>query len=174
MLFLHVLIVAVFIFAFVRGYIKGFVVAIGSLVGIILAIYISKWCNPSATLVFEDWFGFPPVVAKPLAYAGVFIALCFIFYLLTKLLDKVVETSLLNGTNKFLGIFFYLLKYALIISLFLNVFEAIDSGNKLIAKSKKESSPVYYPLQKLVPTIIPFIDFSDFVGAKSFSPEKQN
>ncbi len=164
MLFLHILIIAVFIFAVVRGYIKGFVVAIGSFAGIVLAIYISKWCNFSATLVFENWFGFPQTVAKPFAYAGVFIILCFVFYLLVKLLDKIIETSLLNWMNKSLGIFFYLLKYALIISLFLCVFEAIDSSNKLISKSAKEQSSFYYPLQKFLPTIIPFIDFEDFTS----------
>jgi membrane protein required for colicin V production len=59
----------------------------------------------------------------------------------------------LGGLNKFLGGLFGALKYALIVSVLLNVFDAMDSRFPLIKAKTKEESIGYKPLLKFAPKL---------------------
>ncbi len=59
----------------------------------------------------------------------------------------------LGGLNKLLGGFFGGLKYALIVSVLLNVFDAIDSKFPIVEPETKSNSFGYKPMLKLAPAL---------------------
>ena len=69
------------------------------------------------------------------------------------MLDKVFDSMSLGGLNKFLGGLFGALKYALIVSILLNVFDALDSRFPIIKAKTKAESIGYKPLLKLAPAL---------------------
>jgi membrane protein required for colicin V production len=69
------------------------------------------------------------------------------------MLDKMFDSISLGGLNKLLGGVFGALKFALIVSVLLNVFDAIDSRFSIISKETKENSIGYNPLMKLGPKL---------------------
>ena len=73
--------------------------------------------------------------------------------ILAKSLDKLFDSVSLGGLNKFMGGVFGALKYALIISVIINVFDVIDSKFSIVNPETKTSSIVYNPMLKLAPKL---------------------
>jgi membrane protein required for colicin V production len=61
-------------------------------------------------------------------------------------------------TNRLLGALLAIFKYALVLSIFLNVYQNLDKKEKIISKTRKQSSALYYPVTNLVPKIMPYVD----------------
>jgi len=63
------------------------------------------------------------------------------------------DSIALGGLNKFLGGLFAALKYALIVSVLLNVFNAMDAKFTMIKPKTKLESVGYKPLMSLAPVL---------------------
>ena len=96
---------------------------------------------------------FSPGTAMPLAYLFLFILIASVLLIIAKALDKFFESIALGGINKLLGGIFAAFKYALIVSVLINVFEAIDSRFPIIKTKSKSESIAYKPVSKLAPTL---------------------
>ena len=59
----------------------------------------------------------------------------------------------LNGLNKFLGGLFGALKYALIISVLINVFDSLNQKFRFMTEDKQLTSVTYHPLLNLAPEL---------------------
>ena len=138
---------------FVFGLSKGFIREIISLAVIFVGIYGSKWFSPIASSILTGVFSVSETVAKPLSFVVVFIAIALLMMFLARSLDKLVENISLGGLNKLLGGLFGALKYALIISLLLNVFHVLDSKISILNAETKTDSTLYKPMIQLVPQL---------------------
>ena len=98
-------------------------------------------------------FDFSEKVATPVAYLIIFVIVAVALLMLAGLLDKTFNALALGGLNKFLGGVFGGLKYALIVSVLLNVFNALDSRFSLINVELKQQSLAYKPAMKLAPVL---------------------
>jgi membrane protein required for colicin V production len=83
----------------------------------------------------------------------VFIAIALFLMFLARSLDKLVENISLGGINKLLGGLFGALKYALIISLLINVFHVLDSKISIVNAETKTNSILYKPMLQLAPEL---------------------
>ena len=140
-------------FGFIFGLFKGLVKEITSLAAIVLGIYGAKLLAPSISDVLVNSFHFSEKTALPISYLVLFIAIAIGLLMLAKSLEKLFDSMSLGGLNKFLGGIFGALKYALIVSVLLIVFNAIDSHFSIVSAETKENSIAYKPLMKLAPTL---------------------
>lgn len=138
---------------FVFGLFKGLIKELASLAAIVLGIYGAKFFAPSLSVSLVNKLGFSPKTSLPLAYLLLFILIAIILLLLAKMLDKMFDSVSLGGLNKFLGGLFAALKYALIVSVLLNVFDSLDSKLTLIKSKTKQESIGYKPMLNLAPTL---------------------
>jgi len=159
---LDILLFIVLIYGIVKGLIRGFVLQFFSLLGIFIAIYAAKMYNGKISLKLGDWIGISATYAKPISYFIIFCTIILLFHLVAKLLDKSIKVSLIDWVNKLLGAALGLFKYALVLSIFLNVFQVIDSNGKFIKQEKKNKSLLYNPVLKLVPKVMPYV-YADFL-----------
>jgi len=138
---------------FVFGLFKGLIKELTSLAAIVLGIYGAKLLAPAVSGFLITKFDFSSKTAIPLAYLLLFIAIGIALLLLARMLDKLFDSMSLGGLNKLLGGIFGGLKYALIISVLLNVFDALDSRFNILETETKDNSIAYHPLIKLGPTL---------------------
>lgn len=164
---LDIVIFAILIYGAIKGYIKGLILEASSLIGVIIGIYLAKIYSDNAAASMQEWFDLSQRYAQPMGYFLVFVFVVLICHFIAKLVDRIVKVVLLDWLNKGAGIFFGLLKYALVLSIFLNVFQAIDNKVKMIKQEKKDSSLLYNPIKNFVPTVMPYIHWDDFVKNSS-------
>lgn len=138
---------------FVFGLFKGLIRELTSLAAIVLGIYGAKLTAPFVSGLLMDQFHISAGVAKPVSYIVLFIAIGLTLLLVANMLDKFMESISLGGLNKFMGGVFGALKYALIMSVLLNVFNALDSKFSLLSAEKKASSYSYQPLLMFGPVL---------------------
>ena len=160
---LDIVLFIILIYGIAKGIIKGFVLEAASFVGVILGIYLAKIYSDRTAVSVHEWFYLSTKYAKPMGFLLLFVLVILICHFLAKLLDRAVKLVLLDWLNKVAGAFLGLLKYALVLSIFLNVFQVMDNKVKMIKQEKKDSSLLYNPLKNLVPTIMPYVDWDDFV-----------
>jgi len=141
------------VLGFIFGLFKGLIKEIASLAAIVLGIYCAKAFAPSVSGFFIRSFSFSPKTALPLAWLFLFVLIATILIILAKMLDKFFDSISLGGLNKLLGGFFAAFKYALVVSVLLNVFGAIDSRFPLIKPKAKTESIGYQPILGLAPKL---------------------
>jgi membrane protein required for colicin V production len=81
---------------------------------------------------------------------------------LGNLLDNVIKAVALGFLNRLAGIIFGAIKTAIILSIFLLLFDSIDENVHLLPSDQKTESKLYTPMKQLVPTLFPFIKLWDF------------
>jgi membrane protein required for colicin V production len=138
---------------FIFGLFKGLIKELISLVAIVLGIYGAKLFAPFVSDILINKFSFSPTTAHPTAYIILFIAIGIGLLLAANAIDKIFSSLSLGGLNKLLGGIFGGLKYALIVSVLLNVFDALDSRFNIIKHQTKENSIAYKPLMKFGPIL---------------------
>jgi membrane protein required for colicin V production len=138
---------------FVFGLFKGLVRELASLAAIVLGIYGAKLFSSLLVPLVVDMLGVSEKVAQPLSYVVLFIAIAVALLILARTVDKVFDAVSLGGLNKFLGGVFGALKYALIISVLINVFEPLNKKFRFMSEEKQQNSVTYRPLLNLAPDL---------------------
>ena len=138
---------------FIFGLFKGLIKEITSLAAIVLGIYGARLLAPFISSILVSWFHFSEKIAMPMSYLVLFVGIAIVLLMVAKSLEKVFESMSLGGLNKFFGGIFGALKYALIVSVLLIVFNAIDSRFSMVSAETKANSIVYKPLLKLAPSL---------------------
>ena len=148
---LDIIILVPIVFGFVLGIFRGLIKEIASLAAIILGIYVAKLFSPVVSQWLINLFDLSAQTAVPVAYLLLFFAFVVALLIVVRLVDKLLSAIALGGLNKFLGGLFGAFKFALIVSVLLNVFDIIDSRMPLVEKETKEEAISYEPLIKLAP-----------------------
>ena len=141
------------VFGFVFGLFKGLVKELASLAAIVLGIYGAKLFAPAVSGFLVHKFDFSIRTAQPVSYLLVFVVIALGLLMLASMLDKLFDSMALGGLNKFLGGLFGALKYALLVSVFLNLVNALDSHYSFIKEKSRQESFAYKPLLKLGPAL---------------------
>ncbi|MDD3321146.1 MAG: CvpA family protein [Paludibacter sp.] len=153
---------------FISGLFKGLIKELTSLAAIFLGIFGAKLFAPNVSEMLIKSLKFSEKTATPIAYLILFIVIAVFLLVLANFLDKIFNSLSLGGLNKLMGGLFGALKYALIISVLLNVFNALDCRFSLINQDLKEQSIGYQPMMKLGPTL-----WEETKNAKAINREKE-
>jgi len=150
-------ILVILIVAFTRGVMKGFFIEIASLIALIGGIYGAIHFSYLTTTILEDYVSWHENTIALTAFAITFIAILIVVSFLGKLLTKMANFVSLGLINKMLGGLFALLKGSVILSVFFVFFARINALIPLVASETLETSLLYEPIKKIVPTIFPTI-----------------
>ena len=150
---LDIVIIIPIIAGFVFGLFKGLIKELTSLAAIFLGIYGAKFFSPILAGILVNGFSFSIKMARPVAFVIIFIIIVLLLFILSRSLDKLFDSISLGGLNKFIGGLFGALKFALVISIFLNVFDVIDSKFSMVNPTTKSGSIFFHPVKELAPTL---------------------
>jgi len=151
----------ILIIAAFQGFRQGFIVELASLAALVLGIWgairFSDWTADFIT----DTTGYHSEHLSTIAFVVTFIAIVILIHILGKVLDTAVKAVALGFLNRLAGIIFGVLKTAVILSIFLLLFESIDENVHILPSRQKAESKIYEPMKQLVPTLFPFIKLWD-------------
>jgi len=150
---LDLFIIAPIFLGFVFGLFKGLIKELMSLAAIVLGIFGARFFEPQLSKLLLTWFDMQQGMAQAASYLLLFIAIAILLLFVANMLDKLFSAIALGGLNKFLGGLFGALKFALIVSVLLNVFEIFDSRFGFVKKETKEESLAYENMIKFGPDI---------------------
>lgn len=156
---LDIILVIPLAWGLVRGLYKGFLMSVGSLLGLIIGIYVANAYSGQMSEYILQQFVLSPGMAHAISFFVIFAGVTFICFLISKLLDKFFNLVMLSWLNRLLGALFGVLKCALIVSVVLNLVIMVDRYVSFIPEQTKSESVLYEPLQKMVPTILPYVKF---------------
>ena len=150
---------------FIIGLFKGLVRELASLAAIVLGIYGAKLFSPVISTALLQKQIHSVQVANAVAYVLVFIAIAVGLLIVARWIDKFFDAVSLSTMNKLAGGLFGALKFALLMSILVNVFDAIDSKFQLVHKETKNSSILLEPVKHLGPEL--------WAEAKTYKEEKE-
>lgn len=154
---IDVILTSILAYGFIKGFIKGFVVEIISLVAIYIAFYIAIQFSYPIKNFLIHFFEFSPRTAAFFAFIMVMIVITIGLIVGGKVVSKMLVLVALGPINKILGSFFGALKLAILLSVFIFVFEKFNHSLQLVSKQTTETSLLYQPIQKIAPYIYPSI-----------------
>lgn len=147
------------LYGLVRGLFKGIVQSIGSLIGLVIGIVVAHAYAPTLSQYLDQWFNLTLNQCFTLSYILLFIAVVLLCAMVVKIIDKFLSIITLGWVNKLLGGCFGFLKYALLLSVLVNLLDTVDERLNFIPKEKKEISFLYQPVKSVVPMLMPYVHF---------------
>ncbi len=164
---IDIIIAALLLFGFVRGLIKGLFVELASLLSLVLGIYGAIHFSDFVAVYLKNYVEWEEQYISIGAFAITFIVIVVVIALIGKLFTKIANLIALGILNKLLGGVFGLLKYALICSVILLVFDKVNSIFPMDDKLNTKEAILYQPVKNLAPSI-----FSDLVNISDFEIDK--
>lgn len=140
-----------------KGFTKGLIIEIASLVGLILGLYLGVNFSSITATYISQYIDVNSKMLPIVAFAVTFIGVVILTFIIGKIIEKVVNFVALKLVNKIAGACFGILKYVLIFSALLFVFDSIDKQFHIVPEDIKQESKLYPLIQPIVPTIIPQI-----------------
>lgn len=138
---------------FVFGLFKGLVRELFSLAAIVLGFLGARFFEPKMSALLLSAFDIQVSTARPLSYLILFLAIAVLMLLVARLIDKLFSAIALGGVNKLLGGVFGAVKFALIVSVLLNVFSVFDSRFSIVKEETKKQSFAYKSALALAPVV---------------------
>ena len=138
-------------YGLVRGLFKGFVKEVVSFTSIIIALVVTEILKLPFANLLQNMMDVSDKTATVISYISLFVATLIVVLLLSNIIHSILKAISLGGLNSLLGGLLGALKWAILISIVMNVFDAIDSKFHFANEDKKEQSMTYYQIQKLAP-----------------------
>ena len=145
----------ILIFGTVNGFMKGLFVEVTTLVGLVLGVYGAIHFSYFLGDFLKDSVSWDESMIQVVAFAGTFLIILIALVLLGKAMTKIAETIALGFFNKLVGAIFGFLKYALILSIVLIVYDEINASIRFMEKRKTKESVLYEPVKNFAPAIFP-------------------
>ncbi len=152
------------ILGFYKGYKNGLILEITSLLGLIIGIIGAFYFTTYHGLYIGQWLNWDEPYLKIATFVISFILIVIVVALIGKALTKVIDYAALGFVNKLFGGIFGTLKFALILSILLLVFNAINNTTNLVDRNTLGSS-LFYPYLN---------EFSDFIWPKLIEITEEN
>lgn len=145
-----ILIVPIVWFAY-QGFRKGFIIELASLVALILGIYAALYFSGYASDFLKNNLNLSGEYLPVLSFILTLVVVVVFVYMIGKILEKFIDIIALGFLNKLAGIFFGVLKGAVIISIVLLIINHFNE--KLISTEKKQESFLYGPISVIAPML---------------------
>jgi len=154
---LDVIIAGGLVFAAIRGFMKGLIVEVISLVAVLIGIVVAIKFSPTISQFLETRVDWSAQVTRVVAYAITFGIALLIVFLAGKFFTKLAEAVALGLLNKILGALFGLLKYGMIISVLLILFNSIHEKVNLVDDKTIQESLFFEHIKNMAPTVFPLL-----------------
>lgn len=152
---IDIIIGIILVFGTVKGFLKGLFVEVTTLVGLVLGVYGAIHFSYFLGDFLKDSVSWDESMIQVVSFAGTFLIILIALVLLGKAMTKIAETIALGFFNKLVGAIFGFLKYALILSIVLIVYDQINASLRFVEKEKVKESVLYEPVKNFAPAIFP-------------------
>jgi membrane protein required for colicin V production len=152
---IDIILAVILIFGAINGFLKGLFIEVTTLVGLVLGVYGAIHFSYFLGDFLKDSVSWEESMIQVVSFAGTFLIILIALVLLGKALTKIAETIALGFFNKIVGAIFGFLKYALILSIVLMVYDQISGSFPFVEKKKVKDSVLYEPVKNLAPAIFP-------------------
>lgn len=149
------------IIAAIQGFRNGFIIELASLAALVLGIWGAIKFSDFTAVFITKHTGYQSEHLSTIAFVVTFIIIVILVHFMGKMLDNIVKAIFLGFINRLAGVIFGVLKAAVILSIFLLLFDNIDENVHILPASQKANSKIYTPMKQLVPTLFPFIKLWD-------------
>jgi len=142
-----------------QGFNKGLILALASLAALLIGVWGSiKFSNIVANFLSNS-FGLVSEYNSIIAFSITFILIVIAVHLLARALDKLLSAVALGILVKISGAAFGALKWGLIVSILLSIYNVINVNYKYTSKETIEKSILYKPVASIAPFIFSYFDF---------------
>ena len=163
--YLDIILIIPLAYGLVQGLRKGLVKEIAGLLAIVLGIYLARYWSLPMSQTLVELTGWSLNLCTPLAYALVFIVVSLSITTLSYMLTKIIGAIMLGWLNRLLGAAFGVVKMLLLLSVILNFLTIVDQFMPVKEKSIVQNSLFYAPIENVMSTILPLLNFEDFTTA---------
>ena len=154
---LDIILLACFVPGIIRGLSKGFLEQALALVGIVLSVWAAFHFSSLVCTWLQPYLSVSETVLNVIAFALILVAISLGVVLLAKLLTKIVELAMLGWLDKTLGLVFALVVNALVIGLFILLFDLVNAKFGLVKPEVLDASIVYSGLRDLCYLVFPYL-----------------
>ena len=136
-------------FGFIKGFSKGLIVEVASLGALFLGLLGAVKFSGFVAVVLKGFFDWNPIAIQTVSYLIVFILIVYTISLMAKALTKFISKASLGLFNKFLGAFFGLVKWAILMSVTLFFLGKLNTWVTIIDEEMIDTSLLYRPITEL-------------------------
>lgn len=145
----------------VRGFSKGIIFELSGLLGLIIAIYVSRYHSTPFAEFIHDFFNVGKEYCPALGMVMAFIVSMIVVKGLAMLAVKLIKAISLGWLNSLLGALISTLKYVLAISIVMNVLGPINSKLNILDKHHAEDSVLCSSVMGFAPAILPLLNLNE-------------
>ncbi len=161
--FLDIILLIPLIYGLVQGIRHGIVKELSTFLALLVAIFVAKGWAKELAIIVNSILETKMEISVMIAYVLIFVVVLILAALIANLCTKLLKAVMLNGINRFFGALFGTVKYAFAISLIINVLLLAKPIFNIEKYQVVQTSVCYRPLQKILPVLLPAIDFNDIV-----------
>ncbi|MBR2224715.1 MAG: CvpA family protein [Bacteroidales bacterium] len=154
---LDIILLICFIPGIIRGISKGFLEQALSLAGIVLSVWAAFKFSALVCGWLKPYLSLSETTLNVVAFALILIAVSIVVLLVAKLLTKVLEMSMLGWLDKILGLAFALVVNALLLGVFVILFDTLNLKFGFVKPEVLDGSVVYTTLRDFCYLVFPYL-----------------
>ena len=154
---LDIILLICFIPGIIRGLSKGFLEQALSLAGIVVSVWAAFKFSSLVCSWLKPYLSLSETTLSVVAFALILIAVCLAVLVVARLLTKVLEMSMLGWLDKVLGLAFALVINALLLGVFLILFDTLNLKFGFVKPEVLDASIVYTTLRDLCYLVFPYL-----------------
>ena len=154
---LDIILLICFIPGIIRGISKGFLEQALSLVGIVLSVWAAFKFSALVCDWLKPYLSLSETTLNVVAFALILVAVCLVVLIVAKLLTKVLEMSMLGWLDKILGLVFALVVNALLLGVFIILFDTLNLKFGFVKPEMLDGSVVYTTLRDFCYLVFPYL-----------------
>ena len=154
---LDIILLICFIPGIIRGLSKGFLEQALSLGGIFLSVWAAFKFSTVVCGWLKPYLSLSETTLSVVAFALILVAVCLAVLIVAKLLTKVLEMSMLGWLDKVLGLAFALVVNALLLGVFIILFDTLNLKFGFVKPEVLDASIVYTTLRDLSCLVFPYL-----------------
>ena len=154
---LDIILLLGFIPGLIRGFSKGFLEQSLALVGVVLSVWAAFKFSTLVCTWLKPYLDVSETTLHVISFALILVVITLGVFLLAKLLTRIIELALLGWLDKSLGLVFALLVNALVIGVFIILFDTLNSKFGLVKPEVLDASIVYTGLKDFSYLVFPYL-----------------
>ena len=154
---LDIILLICFLPGIIRGLSKGFLEQALSLGGIFLSVWAAFKFSTLVCGWLKPYLSLSETTLSVVAFALILVAVCLAVLIVAKLLTKVLEMSMLGWLDKVLGLAFALVVNALLLGVFIILFDTLNLKFGFVKPEVLDASIVYTTLRDLSYLVFPYL-----------------
>ena len=154
---LDIILLICFVPGLIRGFSKGFLEQALALAGVVLSVWAAFRFSSLVCTWLKPYLDVSERMLSIIAFVAILVVISLAVVIVAKLLTKVFEIAMLGWLDKTLGLVFALAVNALVIGVFIILFDTVNLKFGLVKPEVLDGSIVYSSLRDLSYLVFPYL-----------------